>query len=76
MIENRTGQGNDYLGWLAWPLNYDKTEFVKIKKSAKYIRDNFDILVVAGIGGSLFRARAALRPYKVYIITTNSKLSF
>ena len=60
MIENRTGQGNDYLGWLAWPLNYDKTEFVKIKKSAKYIRDNFDILVVAGIGGSYLGARAAI----------------
>lgn len=60
MIENKTGLGNDYLGWLDWPKNYDKAEFIKIKESAKYIRDNFDILVVAGIGGSYLGARAAI----------------
>lgn len=60
MINEKTGQGNDYLGWLDWPLSYDKDEFVKIKQSAKYINDHFDVLVVAGIGGSYLGARAAI----------------
>ena len=60
MIESKTGLGNDYLGWLDWPQTYDKAEFAEIKESAKYIRDNFDILVVAGIGGSYLGARAAI----------------
>lgn len=60
LIETKTGAGNDYLGWLDWPKSYDKVEFGKIKESAKYIRDNFDILVVAGIGGSYLGARAAI----------------
>jgi glucose-6-phosphate isomerase len=60
MIESKSGAGNDYLGWLDWPKTYDKAEFELIKKSAKYIRENFDILVVAGIGGSYLGARAAI----------------
>lgn len=60
MIEGKTGKGNDYLGWLDWPVHYDKEEFALIKSSAKFIRDNFDVLVVAGIGGSYLGARAAI----------------
>lgn len=60
MIKKGTGAGNDYLGWVDWPLNYDKAELAKIKESAKYVRENYDVLVVAGIGGSYLGARAAI----------------
>ena len=60
MINKRTGPGNDFLGWVDWPVNYDKEELVRIKKDAQYVRDHFDILVVCGIGGSYLGARAAL----------------
>lgn len=59
-IENRTLLGNDYLGWAKYPETYDKEEFVRIKKAGQYIRENFDILVVCGIGGSYLGARAAI----------------
>ena len=60
MIMDKTGAGNDFLGWVDWPVNYDKEELARIKKDAKYVRDNFDILVVCGIGGSYLGARSAL----------------
>lgn len=64
VINNRTGEGNDFLGWLDWPINYDKEELERIKKSAEYIRNNYDILVVCGIGGSYLGARAAIEAIK------------
>lgn len=60
MINEKTGAGNDFLGWTTWPTDYDKEEFVRIKKAAKEIRDNYDVLVVAGIGGSYLGARCAI----------------
>ena len=60
MINEKTGPGNDFLGWVDWPVNYDKEELQRIKKDAQYVRDHFDILVVCGIGGSYLGARAAL----------------
>lgn len=60
MIMEKTGAGNGFLGWVDWPVNYDKEELARIKKDAKYVRDNFDILVVCGIGGSYLGARSAL----------------
>ena len=60
MIKNKSGLGNDFLGWVDWPINYDKEELERIKKDAQYVRDNFDILVVCGIGGSYLGARCAL----------------
>ena len=60
MIMDKSGQGNDYLGWVDWPVNYDKEELARIKKDAQYVRDHFDILVVCGIGGSYLGARSAL----------------
>ena len=60
MINKKTGPGNDYLGWADWPVNYDREELARIIKDAKYVRNNFDILVVCGIGGSYLGARAAL----------------
>ncbi len=60
MIDDKTGAGNDFLGWVDWPIDYDKAELNKILNDAKYVRENFDILVVCGIGGSYLGARAAL----------------
>ena len=40
MIDERSGPGNDYLGWADWPVNYDKEELARIKKGAQYVRDN------------------------------------
>ena len=60
MINEKTGKGNDFLGWTTWPTDYDKEEFNRIKEAAKEIRDNYDVLVVAGIGGSYLGARCAI----------------
>ena len=60
MIDDRSGPGNDFLGWVDWPINYDKDELERIIKDAKYVREHFDILVVCGIGGSYLGARCAL----------------
>ena len=60
MINDKSGQGNDYIGWADWPVNYDKEELARIKKDAQYVRDNFDILVVCGIGGSYLGAKCAI----------------
>lgn len=60
MIDEKTGAGNDFLGWTTWPTDYDKEEFARIKKAAQEIRDNYDVLVVAGIGGSYLGARCAI----------------
>ena len=63
-INEKTLPGNDFLGWAAYPETYDKEEFVRIEKAAKYIRENTKILVVAGIGGSYLGARAAIEALK------------
>ena len=60
VLVNRTGAGNDFLGWLDLPINYDKEEFARIKKAAKKIQSNSEILIVIGIGGSYLGARAAI----------------
>ncbi len=59
-IIHKTGAGNDFLGWVDWPVDYDKAELAKIKETAKYVRDNYEVLVVCGIGGSYLGARAAI----------------
>lgn len=59
-LHNKTGLGNDFLGWVNLPENYDKEEFARIKKAAKKIRSDSDILVVIGIGGSYLGARSAI----------------
>ena len=60
MLHNKTGLGNDFLGWIDLPQNYDKEEFARIKKAAKKIQSDSDVLVVIGIGGSYLGARAAI----------------
>lgn len=60
MLHNKTGAGNDYVGWVELPLNYDKEEFSRIKEAAKKIQSNSDVLLVVGIGGSYLGAKAAI----------------
>ena len=60
MLHNKTGAGNDFLGWLDLPLNYDKEEFARIKAAAQKIKSDSDVLVVIGIGGSYLGAKAAI----------------
>lgn len=60
MLTQKTGAGNDYLGWLELPRLYDRDEFARIRQAASRIRKSSDILVVIGIGGSYLGARAAI----------------
>lgn len=57
---NKSGAGNDFLGWVDLPVQYDKEEFGRIKTAAEKIKANSDVLVVIGIGGSYLGARAAI----------------
>lgn len=59
-LNEKNGAGCDYLGWTTLPVNYDINEFERIKKAAAKIRENSDVLVVIGIGGSYLGAKAAL----------------
>lgn len=59
-VKNKSGLGNDFLGWVDLPYNYDKEEFARIKKAAQKIRNDSDVLIVIGIGGSYLGARAAI----------------
>jgi len=60
MVHEKTGLGNDFLGWVELPNNYDREEFDRIKKCAEKIKSDSDILLVIGIGGSYLGARAAI----------------
>ncbi len=60
MLANKSGLGNDFLGWVDLPVNYDKEEFERIKIAAKKIQKSCDVFVVIGIGGSYLGARAAI----------------
>ena len=55
-----TGAGNDYIGWVNLPVDYDKEEFARIQKAAEKIKSDSEVLVVIGIGGSYLGARAAI----------------
>ena len=59
-LKNGTGKGNDFLGWLTLPKEYDKNEFNEIKKAAEEIKKTSEVLVVVGIGGSYLGARAVI----------------
>lgn len=60
LLLSKKGAGNDYLGWIDLPVDYDKDEFERIKKAAKKIQSDSEVLVVIGIGGSYLGARAAI----------------
>ncbi len=60
VLVGKTGAGNDFLGWIDLPVDYDKEEFARIKKAAEKIQNDSDVLLVVGIGGSYLGARAAI----------------
>lgn len=60
MLHDKTGLGNDFLGWVDLPKNYDKEEFNRIKRVSEKIKSDSDVLLVIGIGGSYLGARAAI----------------
>ena len=59
-LVEKSGAGNDFLGWIDLPENYDKEEFARIKKAAEKIQSDSEVLIVIGIGGSYLGARAAI----------------
>ena len=63
-LEAKNGPGSDFLGWMYLPRDYDKEEFERIKAAAAKIREDSDVLVVAGIGGSYLGARAVIEAVK------------
>lgn len=60
LLHEKSGPGNEYLGWVTLPEDYDKEEFSRIKKAAEKIKSDSEVLVVIGIGGSYLGAKAAL----------------
>ena len=60
VLTSKTGAGNDFLGWVDLPENYDKDEFDRIKKAAEKIKNDSEVLIVIGIGGSYLGAKAAI----------------
>ena len=60
VLLDRSGEGNDFLGWIDLPVNYDKEEYERIKKAAAKIQSDSEVLLVIGIGGSYLGARAAI----------------
>lgn len=60
LLLSKKGAGSDFLGWLDLPVDYDRDEFTRIKKAAEKIRNDSDVLLVVGIGGSYLGARAAI----------------
>src|SRR5690625_3492021 len=63
-LHNQTGAGSDFLGWINLPQDYDKEEFARIKASAEKIKQDTDVLLVIGIGGSYLGGRAAIEMLK------------
>ena len=60
LLVSREGAGNDFLGWIDLPVDYDKEEFARIQKAAQKIQSDSEVLIVIGIGGSYLGARAAI----------------
>ncbi|MCR5293060.1 MAG: glucose-6-phosphate isomerase, partial [Eubacterium sp.] len=72
-LVNKTGEGDDFLGWSDLPVNYDKEEFARIKEAAKKIQSDSDVLLVIGIGGSYLGARAAIEALRHSFYNSVSK---
>ena len=60
LLEDKSGAGNDFLGWLDLPGSYDKDEFARIKEAAEKIKKTSEVLIVIGIGGSYLGAKSAI----------------
>ena len=78
-INNKTGEGSEFLGWVDLPVNYDKQEFERIKLAAEKIRNDSQVLVVIGIGGSYLGSKAVIEALggdsKVKILFAGNNLS-
>ena len=73
VLVSKTGAGNDFLGWIDLPVDYDKEEFARIKEAAGKIQKDSDVLLVIGIGGSYLGARAAIEFLRHSFYNTVSK---
>ena len=84
VLDSKSGAGNDYLGWLDLPVNYNRTELEEIKKTAKKIREESKALIVIGIGGSYLGAMSAIEmlgdyfegDFKIYFVGSNMSSSY
>lgn len=76
VLMSRKGLGNDFLGWLDLPNDYDKDEFNRIKEAAVRVKSNSDVLVVVGIGGSYLGARSAIEMLKGYFRKNDVEIIF
>ncbi len=72
-LHTGTGLGSDFLGWLSLPTDYDKEEFARIQTAAERIRQDTDIFIVIGIGGSYLGARAAIEFLKSPLYNAKKK---
>ncbi|MDO4345408.1 MAG: glucose-6-phosphate isomerase [Eubacteriales bacterium] len=72
-LVSKSGAGNDFLGWIDLPVDYDKEEFARIQKAAEKIKGDSEVLVVIGIGGSYLGARAAIEFLRHSFYNTVSK---
>lgn len=68
MLHQKSGAGSDFTGWVDLPVHYDKEEFERVKKCAEKIRNDSDLFIVVGIGGSYLGARAAIDMLDPYIL--------
>ncbi|MBQ7129226.1 MAG: glucose-6-phosphate isomerase [Clostridia bacterium] len=73
LLNSKQGPGNDFLGWVDLPVDYDNEEFARIKFAAEKIKSDSDILVVIGIGGSYLGARAAIEFLKSHYYNNKKK---
>ena len=73
MLHAGTGLGNDFLGWVTLPSDYDKEEFARIQAAAKRIQQDTDIFIAIGIGGSYLGARAAIEFLKSPLYNAKKK---
>jgi len=76
LLRAKTGPGNDFLGWLDLPVDYDKDEFARIKKAALKIKEQSQVLLAIGIGGSYLGARAAIEMLKKYFNNNGVEVIF
>ena len=76
VLVNQSGAGNDFLGWLNLPLDYDKEEFNRILKAAEKIKAQADVLLVIGIGGSYLGAKSAIEMLKKYFGNNGVEIIF
>lgn len=72
-LVGKSGAGNDFLGWIDLPINYDKEEFARIQKAANKIQNDSEVLLVIGIGGSYLGARAAIESLRHSFYNSVSK---